>query len=105
MKRRLIVAATLVAVLVGTAATFAWARTQEASTLRACAQKEDGSLRLVADGVSCRKSETAVSWNVIGPVGPAGAAGAAGATGRDGRDGVQGPQGVAGPQGPAGAAA
>jgi type VI secretion system secreted protein Hcp len=107
MKRRIAIATTLVAVIVAAASTYAWARTQDASTLRACAQKEDGSLRLVADGVACKKNEIAVSWNVVGPVGPAGATGAAGAAGpagRDGRDGLQGPQGVAGPQGPAGAA-
>jgi type VI secretion system secreted protein Hcp len=101
MKRRFIVAATLFAVLVGTAATFAWARAQDSSTLRACVQSEDGQMRLIADGATCKNKERLVTWNVTGPVGPAGAAGA---QGRDGRDGVQGPQGVAGPQGPAGAA-
>jgi type VI secretion system secreted protein Hcp len=104
MKRRIAIATTLVTVLVGAACTYAWARTQDTSTLRACAQKEDGQLRLVADGVSCKKSELAVSWNVVGPVGPPGVAGAAGVPGRDGRDGLQGPQGVAGPQGAAGPA-
>jgi len=100
MKRRIALVTTLVAIIVAAASTYAWARTQDASTLRACAQTQDGSLRLVADGVACKKSETAVSWNVVGPAGPQGATGA---TGRDGRDGVQGPQGVPGPQGPAGA--
>jgi type VI secretion system secreted protein Hcp len=107
MKRRFIIAATLFAVLVGTAATFAWARAQDSSTLRACVEREDGQMRLIADGANCKNKERLVTWNVTGPVGPAGpagAAGAAGAAGRDGRDGVQGPQGVAGPQGPAGAA-
>jgi type VI secretion system secreted protein Hcp len=91
----------LVAIVVAAASTYAWARAQDTSTLRACAQTGDGSLRLVTDGTACKKNETAVSWNVVGPVGPAGTTGAAG---RDGRDGLQGPQGVAGPQGPAGAA-
>jgi type VI secretion system secreted protein Hcp len=103
MKRRIAFVATLVAVLVGAASTYAWARTQETSTLRACAQKDDGQLRLIADNATCKRSEVAVTWNVVGPVGPTGATGAAGPTGRDGRDGLQGLQGVAGPQGPAGA--
>jgi type VI secretion system secreted protein Hcp len=101
----------LVAVVVAAASTYAWARTQDTSTLRACAQKEDGQLRLIADGVNCKRDERLVTWNVVGPVGPAGqpgatgAAGAQGSTGRDGRDGVQGPQGLTGPQGPPGLSA
>jgi type VI secretion system secreted protein Hcp len=99
VKRRITIAATMVAVLVGVGATYAWARTQDSSTLRACVA-ENGQMQLIADGASCKSKERLVTWNVTGPAGPAGPAGA---TGRDGRDGVQGPQGVAGPQGLAGA--
>jgi type VI secretion system secreted protein Hcp len=108
MKRRLIIAAALCAVLVGTAATFAWARTQADTTIRACVANGNGDLRIPDAGEKCRKNETQTSWNVTGPVGPqgeTGAAGSTGAAGRDGRDGLQGAQGVAGPQGPAGNAA
>jgi type VI secretion system secreted protein Hcp len=100
VKRRIAITAALVAVFVGVVSTYAWARTQDSSTLRACVT-ENGDMRLVADGVNCKAKERVVTWNVTGPAGPAGPAGA---TGRDGRDGVQGPQGVAGPQGLAGAA-
>jgi type VI secretion system secreted protein Hcp len=99
VKRRIAIAATLVAVFVGVVSTYAWARTQDSSTLRACVT-ENGDMRLVADGVNCKAKERVVTWNVTGPAGQSGPAGTAG---RDGRDGVQGPQGVAGPQGPAGA--
>ena len=104
MKRRIVIAATLVAVLIGTAATFAWAQTQADTTIQACVANGNGDVRIPDAGDKCRKNETATSWNVTGPAGPQGATGATGAQGRDGRDGVQGPQGVAGPQGPAGAA-
>jgi type VI secretion system secreted protein Hcp len=105
LKRRIIIAATLAVLLVGIASTYAWARTQDSSTLRACVDTDDGQMRLVADGAACKKKERLVTWNVTGPAGAPGAAGAQGAAGRDGRDGVQGPQGVAGPAGAPGSSA
>ncbi len=83
----------LIAVLVlaaGGAATFAWAQTNDATTINACVAKDNGGVRIVKAGVNCRRDETATSWNTTGPTGPAGPAGPAGA------------QGPAGPQGPAG---
>jgi type VI secretion system Hcp family effector len=84
-----------------------------------------GSLRVInAPSESCKKSETAISWNRTGPAGapglpgaqgpqgiagPTGATGATGAqgipgpTGATGATGAQGPIGPAGPQGPPGA--
>lgn len=50
----------------------------------ACVNNANGSVRIVAQQVSCKPNETAAHWNVIGPQGP------------------PGPQGPAGPQGPPG---
>jgi hypothetical protein len=58
----------------------------------------DGTLRLV-DNPACKKNETALAWNQVGPQGPQGIQGP---TGPQGPQGIQGPQGVEGPQGPAG---
>jgi hypothetical protein len=66
-----------------------------AQTLRLCAAKRSGDLRLLASaGARCRSTERAVTVDQRGSAGPAGAAGARGAPG------PQGPQGERGPQGP-----
>ena len=75
------------------------------STITACAQKNNGQLRLVQSAGECRPSEIAVQWNGAGvqgpqgPVGPTGPTGAKGATGATGAQGVQGPIGAQGPVG------
>jgi hypothetical protein len=83
------------------------------SIIYACVQTDrdhdgdNGHVRLVAAGEACRKNETSIQWNVVGPQGPAGPAGTPGAPGFPGAAGPAGPsgsQGPAGPQGPAGAA-
>jgi Collagen triple helix repeat (20 copies) len=78
-----------------------------AGTVRACASKRTGELRLLRGSQRCRSTETRVSWNVRGPRGVAGRAGApgsAGATGPAGPTGPQGAQGAAGATGPQGTA-
>jgi hypothetical protein len=57
----------------------AYAATSRSSdpTIRACVAKS-GSVRILSAGRSCRKHETAVSWNRRGPVGERGPAGADG---------------------------
>jgi len=58
--------------------------TQPASTvILACAKKENGQLRIVADHSECRPSEDPISWNAEGPAGPAGPAGPQGPQGSD----------------------
>lgn len=54
-----------------------------------------GDLRVV-DGVECRSTEKALSWNQVGPRGPQGETGP---QGTQGTQGAQGPQGVQGPRG------
>jgi hypothetical protein len=107
---------TVAAAVIGTA-TLVGARERGADHIAACAQKENGQLRVVPDGTACRPSESALEWNVEGPPGPPGAAGPqgppgpqgapgatgpAGASGATGSRGPAGPQGQTGPQGPAG---
>ena len=97
MKRRLAIGAALVAVLAAAATTYALAASGASTTqtINACV-RPDGELRLVSAAANCRRDETAVSWNTVGP---AGAQGAQGVAGRDGRDGQTGPTGPAGPAG------
>jgi len=98
MKRRLAIGAALVAVLAAAATTYALAATGATTTqtLNGCVAR-DGLVRLVAIAGNCRKDETAVSWNTVGPVGPQGAQGIQGVAGRDGQTGPAGPAGVSPP--------
>ena len=57
------------------------------STISACAQKNNGQLRLVQSAGECRNSEIAVQWNGAGVQGPQGATGATGPQGPPGRAG------------------
>ena len=81
---------TLIASLAITGFAVAQSRSDKPVTL--CARKSDGTLRLAQNG-KCRKSETRLRVNQVGPAGAPGAAGTAGAQGRDGvpgRDGAAG---------------
>jgi hypothetical protein len=64
-------------------------------TLRACAN-EEGVIRLLKAGKSCKKGQKAVSWNQTGPTGAKGATGATGAVGPAGVSGSAGPRGPEG---------
>lgn len=70
-------------------------------TLRACANQE-GAIRLLKAGKSCKKGQTVVTWNQTGPAGAKGATGATGATGAAGAPGAAGPKGTEGTEGPPG---
>ena len=84
------------------------AHTADATVITACAQKNQGQLRLIGAGDRCNPSEVAVQWSVAGPAGPqglkgdrgeagpAGAPGAPGAAGLPGAPGVPGRPGVLG---------
>ena len=80
------------------------------SIIAACVNNADGTTRIVAAGTICKKSETGISWNQLGPQGPQGVqgpvgpTGPTGATGATGQTGPQGLTGSSGPQGPAGSA-
>ncbi len=59
-------------------------------------------LRIVPAGTTCRRNETLISWNQVGPQGPQGLQGPAGPAGPTGATGPQGPKGDTGATGPAG---
>ena len=81
-------------------------RTADAQVIYGCVGKIGGVLRVVSGPSHCIKDlETAISWNISGPIGqpgPQGPPGPAGAIGPTGPAGPQGPQGATGPQGSAG---
>jgi hypothetical protein len=91
-----------------------------AGVIHGCFHTQNGQLRVIDwPTEQCRPSETAISWNQVGPQGLTGATGAAGpqgatgaqgplgvtgATGATGAIGPNGATGAAGPQGATGAA-
>ena len=75
------------------------ASTTSSATIRACASKSTGVLRLAA---RCKKSERRVSWNTVGPRGLRGLRGIQGATGATGAAGATGATGAKGDTGPPG---
>ena len=71
----------------------AWAVQSQSSatrTIRACVSKRSGSLRVLAAGRRCARTERTLAWNQRGP---AGARGLAGPPGQAGATGAQGPAG------------
>jgi hypothetical protein len=69
-------------------------------TLKACAN-EEGVIRLLKPGKSCKKGQKSVSWNQTGPAGAKGLAGATGTTGATGSAGSPGAKGESGADGTA----
>jgi hypothetical protein len=63
------------------------------STIKACANKQTGMLRIVIGKKGCSKRERQVSWSKVGPAGPKGDPGAQGGSGAPGVAGAQGAQG------------
>ena len=62
--------------------------------IHGCYVTSSGTIRIIDDAVTtCRPSETAVQWNISGPIGPQGPAGAQGPHGETGATGLQGPVG------------
>jgi uncharacterized membrane protein len=66
---------------------YSLAASSSANTIKACANKHSGALRL-AKGGKCKKGFKAVSWNKVGPAGANGANGAPGAPGAPGTNGA-----------------
>ena len=77
------------------------ASTTSSATLRACASKSNGVLRLAA---RCKSSERRVSWNTVGPRGARGLQGIQGVKGDTGATGAAGAAGAQGVQGSPGTA-
>jgi hypothetical protein len=105
MRRKLAIAVAAAALIVGGAATYAFAvQSSTTQTINACAGGE-GKLRIVAAASDCKANETPLSWNTVGPTGATGAMGATGPSGPQGEAGRDGRDGATGPQGPAGSSA
>jgi hypothetical protein len=99
------IALVLIAALAVSGVAVASSSQGSAETVRACASKKTGALRLLRARQRCRSAETPVSWNargLRGPAGARGAAGPAGAAGAAGPQGAPGAPGATGAQGPAG---
>jgi hypothetical protein len=77
-------AATSVAVAAGAAYATAAAMSSADSAIVACQNQTNGLLRVVTDATDCRTSETAISWNQVGPQGPPGEQGPPGPAGSGG---------------------
>jgi hypothetical protein len=61
------------------------------SLIYACVKNDDGTVHIVASNAACRRDETPLVWNAVGPQGPAGPAGPAGPQGPIGATGQKGP--------------
>jgi Collagen triple helix repeat (20 copies) len=70
--------------------------------IHGCYQKNNGELRVVPEGSSCRNDELGLTWNRQGPTGPTGPTGAVGHTGPTGSAGATGATGPTGPSGATG---
>jgi hypothetical protein len=76
------------------------------STIKACAKKSGGAMRLIDSNKKCNKNERTLTWGTrgaAGATGPAGAKGETGATGTTGAPGAAGTNGNNGSNGSAGA--
>jgi hypothetical protein len=68
------------------------------ATIKSCANKKTGAMRYISKG-KCKKTETSLSWNQMGPTGLPGSSGAAGTNGADGAKGTTGAAGTNGTNG------
>ena len=68
----------------------------QAEEIHGCVKGKKGKLRIVAEGVACKKKETPISWSVAGPTGEKGEPGEDGAKGDTGATGATGDQGEPG---------
>ncbi len=94
-------ASTLLLLLVG----LALAPGAGAATLYACVKKHGGTARFVSARTRCRRNETKLSWNTVGPAGANGRNGANGKNGTNGANGKNGANGTSGLSGANGASA
>jgi hypothetical protein len=103
--KRFVLVLGLVVVMLMTSATIALAEaaTTGDGTISACVLK-DGTL-YITDNATCKRTETLLTWNIVGPQGPQGEQGPQGLQGEQGPvgpQGIQGEQGLQGAQGEVG---
>ncbi len=92
-------------VIIMLAASATWVMAATDGVINACVVTTTGTIRIVSDPTKCKRTETSLTWNVLGPKGDKGDPGEPGPIGLTGAAGPQGPQGeqgVAGPVGPQG---
>lgn len=86
------------------ASSFVISNAVSTPTIKACAVKTTGALRIITGNAKCKKTERLVSWGTAGAKGSNGAQGPAGSNGADGANGINGQDGAPGPQGDPGPA-
>ena len=101
MGQRTAIAFAIIVPVVG-AATWVSASEDRPAAIHGCVDRHNGQVRIVSPQGHCRRSETALDWNVEGPPGAPGPAGTSGPAGVNGDPGPAGPAGVNGDPGPAG---
>src|SRR5262245_22212735 len=69
MVRTIVAVATALVVASYGGVRVAWAQAGPDGVIHACFKKKTGKLRVIAAGTPCAKSETATSWNQVGPAG------------------------------------
>ena len=74
------------------------------ATIKACAKKSGGAMRLIDSNKKCSKNERTLTWGTQGNTGETGGTGSAGAAGTVGANGAAGTTGAAGGTGAAGSA-
>jgi len=87
-----------VVVTLGAIGAVSYASAQGDATIKVCANKSSGVMRLLTKG-TCRKNETSLSWNNLGPRGLAGEKGETGSAGPKGDTGAAGTKGDSGTNG------
>jgi type VI secretion system secreted protein Hcp len=95
MKRKIILAALAVGALIAAGAAYAVvAHTTSASQTIAACVAPDGGMRLAPTTGDCKKNESVITWNMVGPAGLNGAAGQNGLNGQNGQNGQNGKDAV-----------
>jgi hypothetical protein len=69
------------------------------TTIKACAKKSNGAMRLIDSNKNCKKSERTLTWGTQGGAGATGATGSTGASGATGATGSTGATGATGASG------
>jgi Collagen triple helix repeat (20 copies) len=100
--RKLLLALMLVGIAAGIAGAVQAAIPDSNGVIHGCYKQQNGQLRVIDQGDSCRPSETSLSWSQTGPQGPQGPPGPKGDIGAMGPQGPQGPPGPKGDTGPTG---
>lgn len=108
MKNTTLVLAAMLAGFLGSSAVgLVSAHGGDTTRIHACLNPGNGTIYIVSADATCGPNQTALDWNIqgpVGPIGPAGPQGIQGPTGPTGPAGAQGAQGPAGPQGAQGPA-